>query len=65
MHSPQKVMRLFLQRRFLKAGDHEPLRINAGENVLDRAILSAGVHSLKNNQQGMLFLGKKDILEFG
>jgi len=35
------------------------LGINAGHDVLDGAVLSRGVHGLKNQQQGIIIAGVK------
>jgi hypothetical protein len=45
MHAPEEVVELFCGRRF-KSHHLAALRINPGHDVLDRAVLAAGVHAL-------------------
>lgn len=48
---PQIVMVEFLGRRSLKCGHLTALRIDAAHHMFDRAVLSGGVHSLKNDEK--------------
>src|SRR5438093_1084948 len=41
----------FLRRRLLERVDLAALRVHAGHHVLDRAVLSRGVHRLEDEQQ--------------
>ena len=63
MHSPQKiVVQLFrcrlLERRYLAA-----LRIHAGKDVADGAVLAAGIQSLKHHQQSVALVGVQHVLQ--
>jgi len=43
----------------------DALRIDAGENVFDGAILARRIHALKNQQHRPVFRGVKPLLHFG
>ena len=46
----------------LEAGDARALRIEGAEDVIDRAVLPAGVEGLQDDQDRVLVLGVKDSL---
>ncbi len=50
-------MRELGRRRLLEAGDERSLRIERGEDVLDRAVLAAGVERLQDDEDRVLVLG--------
>jgi len=52
VNAPQKILLEFLLAWGFKGGDAAALRVHAGHDMLDRAVLSARVHALKNDQQG-------------
>ena len=41
------------------------LRVQAAHDVLDRAVLSSGVHRLQNNQESIVVLGVEAVLHVG
>ena len=55
----------FLGRRLLEAEDLAALRIHAGHDVLDGAVLAGGVHRLKNQQHRPGVVGVNEFLDFG
>jgi hypothetical protein len=62
--APQKIMLQFPGARMLEAENLASLRIDAGHDVLDRAVLASGVHRLKNQQQRIAVVGVKQALPF-
>lgn len=42
----------------------QPLRVHAREDVLDAAILAAGIHRLEDDKYFVLVLGKEFFLQF-
>src|SRR5262249_39069132 len=63
MDAPEVVMRQLDGRGALKAGDDAPLRIDAGEDFLDRAVLTAAVHRLEDDEERVAGLGVKLVLK--
>ena len=50
---PEKVVLQFIGARLFETENLAALRIDSGHDVPDRAVLAAGVHPLKNNQQSV------------
>jgi len=61
--APQEVAREFGRGRLLEAGDLHPLRVHAGEDAADRAVLAPGVHRLQHDQQALAAFGVERLLE--
>ena len=53
VRAPQEVVLQFLGARVLEAEDLAALRIDAGHDVPDRAVLAGRVHRLEDQQHGM------------
>src|SRR5208283_4286882 len=53
------------RRRTLKRGDLAPLWINSGDDMLDRSVLSCGIHCLKNEKYRPTVLCVEHVLQFG
>jgi len=53
------------RRGHLEAGDVAALGVDAVHDLLDNAVLAAGVEGLEDDQQGMLALGPQDLLQLG
>ena len=63
MDAPQKIVGELGGGWLLEADDARALRIKRGENVLDCAVLSAGVERLQDDQDRVLVLGvEQDLL---
>ena len=60
--APEKVVFQVLGARVFEAKNLAALRVDAGQDVLDGAILAGGVHRLKNQQNGVLVLGVEQTL---
>ena len=60
--APEKIVRQFLRAGMLEAEHLAALRIDAGHDVLDRAVLARGVHRLKNQQQRITIVRVEQIL---
>ena len=54
-----------LDRRRLEGIDLAPLRIDAGHDVLDRAVLARRVHRLEDEQRRVAVLGVQHVLQLG
>src|SRR5215217_2609421 len=52
-----------LRRGGLERGNTAALRVDAFEDVLDRAVLPAGVHRLQDNQESLPVLGVEPLLQ--
>ena len=63
--TPEKVVVEFLGRGLLEAEDLAALGIDARHHVLDRAILTGGIHGLQDNQDRPAIGGVEAILSFG
>jgi hypothetical protein len=63
MNAPQEIMRQLDRRRLLEIGDLHALRIGAGHDMADRAVLARRVQSLQHDQQRTLGLGIELVLE--
>ena len=61
--APEKIVLQFRGAGMLEAEDLATLRIDAGHDVLDGAVLAGGVHGLKNQQDGVAVAGIKQALE--
>ena len=48
--APEEIMTQFFGARLLETVDFAALRVDAGQDVADRAVLSGGVHCLKNQE---------------
>ena len=64
VNAPQEIVVQFLSSGFFEGYYVQPLRIHPGEDMLDAAVLAPCIHSLKNNQNFVLVLGKKFFLQF-
>src|SRR5262245_45090585 len=63
--APQEVMiELFVGRR-LERVDLTALRVDAGQDVLDRAVLARRIHGLKDEQHRPAVLGVEHVLQLG
>ena len=62
--APHEVVVELLRRGLLERGHLAPLRIDAGHDVLDRAVFASRVHRLEDQQQGPAVLGVKHVLLF-
>ena len=60
--APEKIVRQFLGAGMFEAEDLAALRIDAGHDMLDGAVLAGGVHRLKNQQQRVAVVGIKQSL---
>lgn len=58
VNAPQEIVVQFLSSGFFEGYYVQPLRIHPGEDMLDAAVLAPCIHSLKNNQNFVLVLGK-------
>ena len=57
------MVQLLRRRRFER--EHlAALRVDAGHDVFDRAVLAGGVHRLEDQQHGPLVLGVELVLQF-
>src|SRR5215472_6423442 len=61
--APHEVVIELERGRLLERGDLAALRIDAAEDVLDRAVLAGRIHGLENQQQRPAVLGVKSLLE--
>ena len=52
--SPEKIVFQFVGARLFETEDLAALRIDSGHDVPDSAVLSACIHSLKNDQQSIM-----------
>ena len=62
---PEEVVVQLLGRRLLEAEDLAALRIDAGHDVLDRAVLAGRVHRLEDDQDGVSVVGVEQVLGLG
>ena len=58
------MVEIFAGRR-LEGKDLAALRIDAGHDVLDRAVLARGVHGLEDEQHGPAVLRVEHVLQLG
>ena len=63
MDAPEKIMGVFLRRRLLEAGDARSLRIEGGEDMIDRAVLAGGIEGLQDDEHGMPLFGIEQRLK--
>ena len=63
MSAPEKVVPRLQRRGNLEGGDVATLRIHAGEDVTDGAVLARRIHSLQDDQQRLLLAGVEDFLK--
>src|SRR5207249_5258015 len=63
MDAPQKVMRQFKGRGRLERRHPAALRVHTRHHVLNRAVLTTGIHTLENNEQGSSRVGIESLLE--
>ena len=61
--SPEVVVVQFFRRRRLERPDIHSQRIHPRHDVLDRTVLSSGVHALKNQKQAPRVLRRQNILQ--
>src|SRR5204863_7725101 len=62
---PEEVVVQVLGRRLLEAEYLAALRVHAGHDVLDRAILTGRVHRLEDDQDGVAVVGVEQVLGLG
>src|SRR5206468_1031382 len=62
--APQKIMVEFFDAGMLETEDLTALRIDAGHDMFNGAILTCGVHGLKNQQHGVAVMREEKILKF-
>ena len=60
--APEKIVFEFLDAGMFEAEDLAALRIDAGHDVLDGAVLAAGIHGLKNQEQRILVVSVEQAL---
>ena len=65
MHAPQEVVRELLLGRRLERHDPHAERVDPAEDVLDGAVLAAGVHRLQHEEHATLRLRPQPRLEVG
>ena len=63
MDAPEKVVGEFVMGGRLEGCHSATLRIQPGHDVLDRAILSAGVHALEHDEQGAVRVRIETLLK--
>ena len=61
--APKKVMLQFFGAGLFEARNLAPLWIDPGHDVADGAVLSGGVHPLKNQQQRIAIRGVVELLQ--
>ena len=61
--SPKEVMVELLGRGMLEAVDLAALRVNARHHMLDRPVLTRGIHRLKNNENRPTICGVQPVLD--
>src|ERR1700730_3632557 len=54
MHTPEEVMVQFPRGRNFKRTHLASLRLNSGENLVNRISLATGIHSLQHDEQAMM-----------
>ena len=59
---PQEVVLQFLGAWVLEAEHLATLRVDAGHDVLDHAVLARGVHGLEDQQHRVLVVGIEQVL---
>ena len=62
--SPEERVVEFLGARLLERDDVAALRIDAGEQVLDQAVLAGGVHALQHDEDRAGVVGPEQLLGF-
>ena len=60
--APEKIVLQILGAGLFEAENLAALRIDAGHDVLDGAVLAGGVHRLKNQQQRITVVGVEQAL---
>jgi hypothetical protein len=63
--SPEEVMAELFGRGVLEAGDLATLRIEARHDMFDGAVLTCGIHCLKNDEDRPLIGGVEAVLDCG
>jgi hypothetical protein len=63
VRTPEKVVGHFLLGRLLEWKNECPLRIEAGEEMPDGAVLSGGVETLQHDEQRLPGVGIEQILQ--
>jgi len=63
MDAPEEVVAGFEGGGHFEGRDIAALRIDAGEDVADGAILAGGVHALEDDEQGLGLAGVEDVLQ--
>ena len=64
MDTPEVIVREFEGARPFEGGDADALGIHLVEDAADRAVLAAGVHRLKDDEEALFALGVEERLEF-
>jgi hypothetical protein len=63
MNPPQEVVRQLFGRRLLESRDLTALRVHGAQDVIDRAVLAARIHSLKADEERRATIGVEQLLE--
>ena len=63
MHAPEEVVRELVRRRRLEGGDAATLRVDAGEDMPDRAVLARCVEALEDEQDAPRSLRVEPLLQ--
>src|SRR5262249_54974527 len=60
--APEEVVAEFFGGGFLEAEDLATLRVHAGHDMLDRAVLAGRIHGLEDNEDAVTAIGIKQLL---
>ena len=63
MRAPEKVVGVFDRGGLLERGHRRSLRIQAGEQMPDHAVLAGGVERLKHDEQRLASVGVEEVLQ--
>ena len=63
--APEEVVASFERGGDFELSDVAALRIDAGEDVADGAVLAGGVHALQDDEQRLGLAGVEDLLQIG
>ena len=65
MDAPEKIVVPFFGRGIFEIRQLDAVRVESQAEVLDRAILAAGIHPLHHDEEAALMLGVKRFLQLG